>query len=137
MKFYIATSFSNWISHNKVRDALATFEHEISYDWTLQGSIKSESKDRLREAAIQELQGVSDADFLIVLLPGGHGTHLELGFGIASQKTVFLHSEDSELFELGPQTNVFYHHPDVMRVSCPLDDLPSLVNSSLLVGQNR
>ncbi len=39
MKFYIATSLSNWVSHNKVRDALTAFEHEISYDWTLHGKV--------------------------------------------------------------------------------------------------
>ncbi len=72
----------------------------------------------------------------MVLLPGGHGTHLELGFGIANQKKVFLHCEDSLLFELGPQTNAFYHHPNVTCLSCPLDDLASLVNSSLLVCQD-
>ncbi|MCB1213045.1 MAG: group-specific protein [Chlamydiia bacterium] len=131
MKFYIATSLSNWKSHNKVRDALIAFEHEIAYDWTLHGSVKSVSKGRLRDVAIQELQGVSEADFLIVLLPGGHGTHLELGFGIAHQKQIFLHTEDPRLFELGPQTNAFYHHPDVTCLSCSLDDLPLLVNDYL------
>lgn len=132
MKFYIATSLSNWASHNKVRDALIAFEHEISYDWTLHGRVISASKDRLRELAIQELRGVSEADVLIVLLPGGRGTHIELGFSIANQKKVFLHSEDSLLFELGPEANAFYHHPDVTCVSCPLEDLPSFVNSSLV-----
>lgn len=129
MNYYIATSLSRMIAHNQVRDALKRFGHEISYDWTSHGSVKSSSKERLREVSIRELNGVSEADFVVVLLPGGNGTHLELGFAIASGKKVFLHSEDPELFELGPQTNAFYHHPDVNCLSCPLADLAVLIHS--------
>ncbi len=75
--------------------------------------MKSVSKERLREVASLDLNGVSEADFVVVLLPGGHGTHLELGFAIAKEKKVFLHSEDPMIFELGSQTNVFYRHPDL------------------------
>ena len=39
-------------------------------------------------------------------------THLELGYSIVREKRVFLHSEEPLLFELGPQTNAFYFHPD-------------------------
>ena len=105
--------------------------HEISYDWTLHGSVKSVSKERLREVAELELVGVSEADFVIVLLPGGNGTHLELGFALATGKRVFLHSEDSLVFELGPQTNAFYHHPDITCLHCPLADVGAIVHSLL------
>ena len=111
MKYYIATSISRMQAHNQVRDALTTLQHEISYDWTLHGSVKSVSKERLREVAILELNGISESDFIIVLLPGGKGTHSELGFSIARGKKIFLHSEDPALFELGPQACAFYHHP--------------------------
>lgn len=123
MKFYIATSPSRIAAHQIVRDNLKRFGHEISYDWTLHPSVKSVSKERLREVASLDLNGVSEADFVVVLLPGGHGTHLELGFAIAKEKKVFLHSEDPTIFETGPQTNVFYHHPDVIRLQCPLADV--------------
>lgn len=119
------------IAHNLARDALKILGHEISYDWTLHGSVKSVSIERLREVSVNELKGLSEADFVVVLLPGGNGTHLELGFAIASGKRVFLHSEDPALFELGPQTNAFYHHPDVIRLSCPLADVATLIHSLL------
>lgn len=131
MKYYIATSLSRVMAHNLARDALKKFGHEITYDWTWHGSVKSVSKQRLREVAINELKAVSDADFVVVLLPGGNGTHLELGFAIASGKRVFLHSEDPALFELGPQTNAFYHHPGVTQLCCPLADVAALVHSLL------
>jgi hypothetical protein len=63
------------VTHNSVRDALKNRGHEISYDWTLHGSVKSVSKERLREVASLELDGISEADFVVVLLPGGNGTH--------------------------------------------------------------
>lgn len=129
MKFYIATSLSRMSAHQTVRDSLKRFGHEISYDWTLHGSVKSVSKERLREVASLELNGVSEADFVVVLLPGGHGTHLELGFAIAKEKKVFLHSEDPIIFELGPQTNAFYHHPDIIRLQCSLADVGSALQS--------
>lgn len=132
MKYYIATSLSRMAAHRIVKDALTACGHELSYDWTLHGSVKSTSKERLQEVATLELDAVTSADFVVVLLPGGGGTHIELGFAIAKGKKVFLHSEDPSLFELGPQTNAFYHHPDVMRLVCPLAAVGEAVHSSLL-----
>jgi len=139
MKYYIATSLSRASDYRVVRDSLEIYGHEISYDWTLHGSVKSVSKERLSEVASLELAGVSAADFVIVLLPGGYGTHLELGFAIAKGKKVFLHSEDPLLFELGPQTNAFYHHSDVTRFLCPLTAIGATVNSLLTqpAGRNK
>lgn len=129
MKYYIATSLSRMMAHNVVRDALKILGHEISYDWTLHGSVKSVSKERLREAAILELSGISKADLVVVLLPGGKGNHLELGFAIASGKRIFLHSEDPTVFELGPQTSAFYHHPYVTCICGPLADIATTIHT--------
>ncbi|MBS0655147.1 MAG: nucleoside 2-deoxyribosyltransferase [Verrucomicrobia bacterium] len=131
MKYYIATSLSRVTAHHIVREALKTCGHEISYDWTSHGSVKSTSKERLQEVATLELEGIADADFVVVLLPGGGGTHLELGFAIAKGKKVFLHSEEPSLFELGPQTNAFYHHPDIIQLVCPLAEVGRTVHSLL------
>lgn len=131
MKFYIATSLSRATDHHVVRDALEVLGHTISYDWTVHGSVKSVSKERLREVAILELDGVLGADFVVVLLPGGKGTHLELGYAIARGKQVFLHSEEPLLFELGPQTNAFYYYPEITHLTCPLIDVAASVHSLL------
>ncbi len=128
MKYYIATTLSRAGDHNIVRDGLNQCGHEIVYDWTSHGSVKSTSKERLREVCLNELKGLSNSDFVAVLLPGGHGTHLELGFSLASGKRVFLHSEDPTLFEIGPQTNAFYHHPEIIRLTCPLIELAAAIH---------
>jgi hypothetical protein len=131
VKYYIAASLSRTTSHNSVRDALRVLGHEIAYDWTLHGSVKSTSKERLCEVAILDLGGIAQADFVVVLLPAGKGTHLELGFALARGKRIFLHSEDPTVFELGPQTNVFYHHPDVTCLCCPLSELGGKIHKQL------
>jgi nucleoside 2-deoxyribosyltransferase len=131
MKYYIATSLQRSTDHNLVRDTLKNFGHALSYDWTSHGSVKSVSIERLQEVAIFELNGVLEADFVIVLLPGGKGTHLELGFALGNNKKIFLHSEDRSLFDLGPQTNAFYHHPNLTLLCCPLAEVATTVHSSL------
>lgn len=131
MKFYIATSLSKMTAHNTVRNSLQKLGYEISYDWTVHGSVKSVSKKRLEEVALLELNGVADADFIVVLLPGGKGTHIELGFALGKEKRVFLHTEDPSLFELGPQTSAFYHHPDIIQLNCPLIDIGVAVHASI------
>ncbi len=131
MKFYIATSLSRMKAHQTVRDSLKQEGHEISYDWTVHGNVKSTSKERLQEVAILELKGILAADFVVVLLPGGVGTHVELGFALGNQKKVFLHAEDPQFFELGPQTCAFYHHPDLVCLDCPFADLGTVVHAML------
>lgn len=123
MKYYIATSTANKASHRAVRDGLKQLGHEITYDWTVHGSVRETSKERLQEVAQAEFEGIQQADFVLVLLPGGKGTHAELGFSIACEKQVIVHSEDPLAFELGPQVCAFYHHRDVKRLVCPMEDV--------------
>lgn len=83
MKFYIATTLDNWCVHNLVRDILSKQGHEITYDWTIHGPAWPKGLDFVREIALNECSGVLHADFVVVLLPAGRGTHVELGMAIA------------------------------------------------------
>ena len=133
MKYYIATSTERAPFHNVVRDGLKKLGHEISYDWTLHGSVRHTSKERLKEVAHLEYQGILASDFVLILLPGGKGTHVELGLAIAGKKRVFVHSEDPEIFEVGPQVCAFYHHPDIESfLSCPIAQVAEHLQESLL-----
>ena len=71
-------------AHQAVRDDLKKFGPEISYDWTLHGSVKSVSKERLREVASLELNGVSEADLLLFFFLGD--MELIWNLGLQSQK---------------------------------------------------
>lgn len=98
--------------------------HTHTYDWTVHGSVQGEGEDRIREVSVNETQGVLDADVVIVLLPGGRGTHSELGIAIASDsiKAILICAEDDSLFLHDDRTCAFYWHPRVERVVGAMDD---------------
>lgn len=131
MKYYIATSTSRIPFHNQLRDRLKKFGHEITYDWTTHGSVRHTSTERLKEVAHAEFAGILEADFVVVLLPGGKGTHAELGFSLAHKKPVFIHSEDPSMFEIGPEVCAFYHHADALRLTGPIETIGKRVHSLL------
>ena len=57
-----------------------------------------------------------DAEVVILLLPGGRGTHVELGLALALGKKVFLCAGDAEAF--APENTVaFYQLPGVVRLA--------------------
>lgn len=124
LHYYIATKLERHADHNLVRDTMAAQGHTITYDWTTHGSVREEGSARMREAADGMVRGVLDADLVIVLLPGGRGTHAELGMALAAGIPVILHAEDAAMFESPDETICFYHHPLCLQVvSSPLDEL--------------
>lgn len=115
MRFYIATGLQNVADHNRLRDALIAHGHEITYDWTTHGSVAHRGRRVLADTAKAELAGVLTSEILFVLAPGGRGTHVELGAGLALGIPIVLIGSDDELFCAVPGTCAFYHHPKVMH----------------------
>jgi hypothetical protein len=122
-RFYIATSLSRAKDHNTVRDHLMGMGHELTYDWTLHGSVKSTTIENLKKVADKELEGIRSADFVVVLLPGGFGTHVELGAAIAWEKRIILHSQERDVFMPCEKTNAFYHPEGIHKIVCPFPDI--------------
>jgi hypothetical protein len=120
MNFYIATRLENHAQHNDVRDRLIAMGHELTYDWTKHGPVWRSGCEVIRETAIAERQGVQDADFVVVLLPGGRGTHVELGMALALRTPVIIWAADDSQFGACPETCAFYHDPIVRTISGPL-----------------
>jgi putative intracellular protease/amidase len=137
MRYYIATKLERHADHNLVRDLMAARGHEITYDWTKHGPVWSRGSDVIREVAQLETRGVLDADLVIVLLPGGRGTHAELGMAIAAGKPVLMHCADPDLFGATPETCAFYHHPLCFASGGSLDRLALLAESRLELELNR
>lgn len=135
MKYYIATRLDQIEKHNHIRDLLTQKGHEITYDWTAHGNQKHTSSERLNEIAHLELEGIAQADFVIVLLPGGKGTHTELGLSVGLKKPTLIHSETNTPFSLGEETCAFYYLSQVEQLCCTLDDiekgLEHFLNSAL------
>lgn len=116
MKYYIATKLENHASHNMLRDRLKLFGHELTYDWTVHGPVYTEGRERLADVSMLETAGITDADVVIVLWPGGRGTHVELGIAIATGKRIIFVSDVLGHHDATPITCAFYWHHLVTRV---------------------
>lgn len=123
MRYYIATSLNRFQVHNQVRDDLLKKGHLLTYDWTHHGSVQHTTIQRLQQVASLEYGAIVSADFVLVLLPGGRGTHTELGIAIAEKKPTFIHSEHPSLFQPGSEVCAFYHHPHVEVFTSPIGEV--------------
>ncbi len=138
MKMYIASGLENFKQVQALRDALLADGHEISYDWTVHGSAQGQGDERLREVAQHELDGVRNADVVIVLLPGGRGTHAELGAANVLGKPVLIFSDNPKDFLSTEATCAFYWNANVYQMHgvhgvLPQDLVPEFFRQKLVV----
>ena len=87
--------------------------------------------ERMSEVAFNELRAVRDAELVVARLPGGQGTHTELGVALAtrSNKRIILWSETGDEFAFDNRTCTFYFHPAAERVVCPFEELLEILNT--------
>jgi len=128
--YYIASRLENAPQVRELRDLLTAAGWRITYDWTTHGSVRGGEADRqrIREVAAAERDGVLNAGVFIGLLPGGRGMHVELGLALACAAfereigapppVVVLWSPQGERdFGFTEATSAFYHDPLVKRVT--------------------
>lgn len=123
-KYYIASSFQNKTVVNELSQKLKELGYLQTYDWTVND--KAETKERLEKIGKEELKGVSASDFLIVVLPGGKGTHVEFGIAISQNKPIYLYSQGSNEFDPS-KSCTFYHLPNVKIVTGDIAKLISIL----------
>jgi nucleoside 2-deoxyribosyltransferase len=117
-RFYLATKKDRIEEAKPLLDALGAEGWERTFAWSEDDSKGTPEFARL---ACAELAGVRAADVLVVLLPGGYGTHVEIGAALALDKAVVIHSRDRQTLET-PYPCVFHYHPSVtLMVSVNLD----------------
>lgn len=111
-KFYIASSFKNIEAVRYVSKQLIDEGYFQTYDWT-RNERASTFKD-LKEIGQKEKAAVMEADVVIILLPAGKGSHIEMGIAIGLGKRLYLYSPNGEVdhFET---TSTFYHLPEVQK----------------------
>ncbi|TYS16167.1 group-specific protein [Rossellomorea vietnamensis] len=118
MKFYTASSFKNIESVRNINQELQRIGYIHTYDWTQND--RASSREELERIGREEKRAVMESDFIIVLLPAGKGSHIELGIALGLGKKVFLYSlENADL----ASTSTFYHLPEVEQCFGSLDDL--------------
>lgn len=84
--FYVATALERGEEAKTFAAALANLGHELSYAWWDHGSVQSEGPDRIAEVARAESGAILRSSLFVALLPGGRGTHIEIGLAIAAHE---------------------------------------------------
>ncbi len=127
--FYIASSFQNVNKVHEIFKELKKNGYLETYDWTKNN--RTSSVESLRLIGEEERAAVLSADFLIVLLPAGKGSHVELGIALGAEKKVFLYAPSIEVTSLD---STFYYLPEVTHVTGSIDELLMKITMQLNEG---
>lgn len=115
---YVAASFEQRIEVRKLYELLEGLGHKITNDWTAHKEIADaptiEARTKLsRQYAIEDVNGVRDAQVFILLLNErkSTGAHIELGIalGCKSVKSILIVTKHGS-------SQLFYEHPKVKQV---------------------
>ncbi|MCM3575339.1 nucleoside 2-deoxyribosyltransferase [Mesobacillus subterraneus] len=131
-KFYVASSFRNVDAVNFVSKQLVNKGYVHTYDWTK--NPEARTLEDLKEIGQNEKDAVKESDFIVVLLPGGKGTHIELGIGLGLGKKIFLYSQDGAINHI-ETTSTFYHLPEVEKCYGTLDEFVEKVINQMPINQ--
>jgi len=123
--FYIASGLGNAEQTRMLAARLKAAGWGQTYDWTKHGAV--DSKEDLQRVSQLEMKGAMEAELVIVLLPGGRGTHTELGMALASGNQVLINDETGEAFNTGEETCSFYHHPAVWKTALDIECLATML----------
>ncbi|WP_174733285.1 group-specific protein [Mesobacillus harenae] len=129
MKFYIASSFQNKEEVRYVSGKLVNKGFIHTYDWTQND--RASTMEELETTGLEEKNAVMEADFIIILLPAGKGSHIELGIALGQSKKVFLYSPNEEVYNF-KTTSTFYHLPEVEISIGSLDELVEVITKNCL-----
>lgn len=125
-KFYVASSFNNKDKVRYVSNELINQGYIHTYDWTK--NERASTFQYLREIGQKEKEAVMEADFLIVLLPAGKGSHIEFGIALGQGKRIYLYSQNEQINEI-ETTSTFYHVSQVEKCIGDIDELIAKVTN--------
>lgn len=125
-KFYVASSFKNIDTVRYVSNQLVNIGYIQTYDWTKPE--KASTIEDLKEIGLKEKDAVMDADFIIVLLPAGKGSHIELGIALGQGKRIYLYSPNNEVNKF-ETTSTFYHLSEVKKCIGTIEELIEIVTA--------
>ncbi|MDN4525919.1 group-specific protein [Fictibacillus fluitans] len=128
MKFYIASSFKNIEQVRQVSKQLQKKGYIHTYDWTLQ---KASTLEHLKLLGQSEKTAVEESDLIVILLPAGKSSHIELGIALGLGKRVILYSSDNEINNLFT-TSTFYHLPMVEQFIGSLEGLIDFLTKEII-----
>lgn len=124
-RFYLSTRKDRLDQAASLLDALKANGWKQTITWTDQDPHNPTGYADIAQA---ELAGVREADVLIVLLPGGFGTHVEIGAALALEKPIIIHAPDRKTLET-PYACVFHYHPLVALLVSERVDISTVLAS--------
>ncbi|WP_350448839.1 nucleoside 2-deoxyribosyltransferase [Rossellomorea vietnamensis] len=127
MKFYIGSSFANKDLVRHVSDRLEQKGFSHTYDWTRKD--RASSLKDLQHIGQNEKDAITESNVVIIILPGGKGSHVELGIALGLGKRTILYSPKGEVYDLA-NTTTFYHLPEVEKYSGSIEGLLEYVLES-------
>ncbi|MCR8847530.1 nucleoside 2-deoxyribosyltransferase [Rossellomorea sp. SC111] len=134
MKFYIGSSFANKDLVRYVSDRLEQKGFIQTYDWT-RNERPATVKD-LQHIGQNEKDAITDSNVVIIILPGGKGSHVELGIALGLGKRIILYSPNGEVHDFA-NTTTFYHLPEVEKCSGSTEELLEYVLESRIYSPNE
>ena len=134
MKFYIASKLENHEQVKRLASLLKLSGWDHTYDWTVHGSVKETNIETLKSIGQKEVDGVKNADIVIVLTPQGRGTHVELGMAIALNKVVYICHDDGTYFHCDDNTSAFYWLPNVNHFVGSIEALAKKIQTNNCPG---
>lgn len=126
MNFYIGSRFANIEQVRALRDHLINDGHTHTYDWTTND--RATSLEDLRAIGTNEFEAIKASDFVVILLPAGNSSHVELGIALGADVPVFIH-DTTNRFDDFETTSTFYHLPHVTQLTGPLKDVPRAITT--------
>lgn len=126
MNFYIGSRFANIERVRALRDRLLSQGHTHTYDWTTND--RTTSLEDLQAIGTSEFEAIRASDFVVILLPAGNSSHVELGIALGAGVPVFIHDATNR-FDDVETTSTFYHLPHVTQLTGSLEDVPQSITT--------
>lgn len=114
-RYYLASGLENAPMVKRLHKSMQKAGWTCSYDWTAHGSVQAQGDQVIAKVAADEAMGVVSCDVVIVLMPGGRGTHVELGMALALGRPVVLVGSKGVITRASKQVCAFYLHPSITR----------------------
>lgn len=97
-RLYISTGWENRALAAQVADVAEGGGWEIAYRWwRYDTKAFLDERERVRIGE-EEINAIQSADAVLVILPGGRGTHVELGVALGAGKTTVLVAKPDDLW---------------------------------------
>lgn len=124
-RVYVGAKFEAVEAARELMSVLRAAGHEITHDWTgesVEGKRGVEVLDVLRDAALDDADGVKSADAMVLLHhPNLRGGLVEMGIALGRDIPVIVVGGAGEAYP-----PIFYWHPDVIHVATPREALAHL-----------